>query len=242
MKKIFFILSFIIISNSVSAQLFTKDRILRDANAGKGNIDNYILSWGYYLGFNSLDFNFDYTEDVRDVQVLKTAGFNVGLIGNLKVNKFLDLRLAPGLSISRRELNFSPSNFEGIEIRPNDLIREVQSTYVYFPLLAKFSTKRLNNFKPYILGGFATAINLSSNEDNREDNSSGQFRTKTNVFFYELGFGIDFYFEWFKFSPSIRGVFGINDELIRDADPNSPWTGNIDSIKTRGIFINLTVQ
>jgi hypothetical protein len=52
--------------------------------------------------------------------------------------------------------------------------------------------------------------------------------------------GIDIYFEYFKFSPSIRGVFGINDELIRDYDSDSPWTGNISSMKTRGIFVNFT--
>ena len=66
-----------------------------------------------------------------------------------------------------------------------------------------------------------------SNEKNLEDNSSGQFRTKRNVFFYELGFGIDLYLEWFKFTPSIRGVFAISDELVRDDDPLSPWTGNV---------------
>ena len=48
--------------------------------------------------------------------------------------------------------------------------------------------------------------------------------------------------EYFKFSPSIRGVFGINDELVRDNDPNSPWTSNIESLKTRGILINFTVK
>jgi hypothetical protein len=55
-----------------------------------------------------------------------------------------------------------------------------------------------------------------------------------------MGFGIDLYFEYFKFSPSIRGVFGFNDEIIRDADPNSPWTGNIESLKTRAVLINFT--
>ena len=187
-------------------------------------------------------FNFDYTRDIRDIQVLKTTGFNVGLIGDLRINEYLNLRLEPGLTISTRELNFSPSNFGGAEINSNDLIREVQSTYIYIPLLLKVSTKRLNNFKPFVVGGFSTALNLSSNEDNLDDNSSGQFRTKKNVLFYEVGFGIDFYLPWFKFTPSLRGVFGINDELVRDLDPNSPWTGNLDSIKTRGIFINFTVQ
>jgi hypothetical protein len=58
--------------------------------------------------------------------------------------------------------------------------------------------------------------------------------------YYEVGFGIDFYLEYFKFSPSIRGVFGLNDELIRDNDPNSPWTSRVDAMQTRGIFINFT--
>jgi hypothetical protein len=55
-----------------------------------------------------------------------------------------------------------------------------------------------------------------------------------------LGFGIDLFSEYFIFSPSVRGVFGLNDELIRDKDPNSPWTGNIESMKTRAVFINFT--
>jgi len=66
--------------------------------------------------------------------------------------------------------------------------------------------------------------------------------SKKNVFFYELGFGIDFYLTWFKFTPSIRGVFALNDELVRDFDTNSPWTSNITSMKTRGFFINFTFQ
>ena len=62
------------------------------------------------------------------------------------------------------------------------------------------------------------------------------------MFFYELGFGIDLYLEWFKFTPSIRGIFAISDELVRDDDPISPWTGNIDFMKTSGVLINFTFQ
>ena len=238
MKKVLFCFSFILYAQLINAQLFNKERIKNNVD----NIDQQLLSWGYFIGINSHDFNFDYENDIADVQVIKSTGFNVGLIGNLKINKFIDLRIEPGLSVNTRELNFSPLNFEGLNFNDQDLIREVQSTYIHIPLLLKFSTKRLNNFKPFIIGGFSTAFNLSSNEDNINDNSSGQFRTATNVFFYELGVGIDFYFPWFKFSPSIRGIFGIDDELVRDLDPNSPWTGNIESLQTRGIFVNITIQ
>lgn len=237
MKKIVALILLCSTIQLANAQLFSREKILNNEN-----FDKPFLSWGYFLGFNSYDFNFDYKTDKPDILVTKSTGFNVGLIGNMRINDYLDLRLEPGLYITNRELTYHPSYFNGMEFNDSDLTREVKSTYVHFPLLVKFSAKRLNNFKPFLLGGVSTAINLSSNEKNPEDNSNGQFRTKKNVFFYEIGFGIDFYLYYFKFTPSIRGVFGLNDELVRDVDPNSPWTSNIESMKTRGVFINFTFQ
>lgn len=222
---------------TVSAQLFTKERVLNNEN-----FDKPFLSWGYYLGFNSYDYKFEYHEDKPDILVTSSVGFNVGLIGNMRLNEFFDLRFEPGLVLTNRELNYDESYFANTGFGDSDLIREVKSTYIHFPLLVKFSAKRLNNFKPFIEGGVSAAINLASNEDNPNDNGSGQFRTKTNVYFYELGFGIDFYLPYFKFTPSIRGVFALNDELVRDEDPDSPWTSNVASMKSRGVFINLTFQ
>ena len=154
----------------------------------------------------------------------------------MRINKFLDLRFEPGLFYTKRILQFPGFTEE------NDAMREVNSTYINFPLLLKVSTLRLGNWKPFIIGGFSGGINLSSQEGSLDDNSSGTFRMKKNVFNYELGFGIDFYTEYFKFSPSIRGIFAITNEVVPDEDPNSPWTGNIDGMFTRGIFINFTFE
>jgi hypothetical protein len=238
MKKLLFVLSFILSALTANAQLFTKESI-----KNQENIDKMKYSWGYFLGFNNYDFNFDYNQDREDIQVEKSLGFNVGLIGNMRINEHLDLRLEPGLIISSRNLIYDESYFEGTDFNNSDLIREVSSTYIHFPLLLKFSAKRFNNIKPFVVGGFSAALNLSSNEENPDDNPVGQFRTKRGMLFYELGIGIDLYLFYFKFTPSIRGVFAINDELIRDNDDaNSPWTSNVHSMKTRGLFINFTFQ
>lgn len=242
MRQAFFLISFFVMFQTSHAQLFTKEKVAYDANQGRGSTDHNLLRWGYFLGFGNYDFNFDYNQDKKDILVKRSVGFNVGLIGNLRINDYMDLRFEPGLNITTRELHYSPDYFVGGSYNDNALIREVKSTYVHFPLLVKFSTKRINNFKPFIVGGFSTAINLSSNENNPDDNSNGQFRTKSNILFYELGFGIDFYLYNFKFTPTIRGVFGMNDELVRDKNPNSPWTSNINSMKTRAVFINFTFQ
>lgn len=242
MRNTLVLLAFLFLYQISNAQLFTKEKITYDANQGRGTTDKNLLRWGYYLGLSSYDFNFDYNEDLKDIYVQRNAGFNVGLIGNLRINDFIDLRIEPGLFITTRNLFYSTEYFQGIDYGNNDLEREVKSTYVHIPLLVKFSTKRINNFKPFIIGGISTAMNLSSNEKNPDDNSNGQFRTTKSSLFYEIGFGIDFYLYNFKFTPSIRGLFGIKDELVRDNDPNSPWTSNINSMKTRGVLINFTFQ
>ena len=237
MKKNISIILLLLICHSASAQLFSKERI-----KNQENFDKQFLTWGYYLGFNSYDFKFNYNQDLKDILVKTSIGFNVGLIGDMRLNNHFNLRFEPGLYISQRDLQYDESYFDGTTLNDSQLTREVKSTYIHFPLLLKVSTKRLNNFKPFVVGGFSTALNLSSNEKNPDDNKVGQFRTKTNMLFYEVGFGIDFYLEWFKFTPSIRGVFALNDEVVKDAEPDSPWTGNIASMKTRGVFVNFTFQ
>ncbi|WP_274475299.1 type IX secretion/gliding motility protein PorT/SprT [Mangrovimonas aestuarii] len=230
-------ITFLLVSHSASAQLFSKERVQNNQN-----FDKKFLSWGYYLGFNSYDFNFDYNADKPDILVTKTLGFNVGLIGDMRLNDYIDFRIEPGLCITTRTLNYDPSYFDGMDFNDSDLEREVKSTYIHLPFLVKFSTKRLNNFKPFVVGGVSTAINLSSNEKNPEDNFNGQFRTVKNMYFYEIGFGIDFYLYYFKFTPSIRGIFAFNNEIVQDSQANSPWTSNVESMKTRGVFINFTFQ
>ncbi len=238
MKRIIVILTFLLATQNSSAQLFTKEKVANNID----NLDQKQLSWGYFLGFNQYDFKFQYNENLEDILVDKTFGFHLGLIGDLRLNNYMNLRLEPGVFFTTRNLRYDESYFAGMEFNDADLLREVKSTYIHLPLLLKISTKRINNFKPFIIGGISTALNLSSNQDNPDDNSSGEFRMQKNTLFYELGFGIDLYLLYFKFTPSIRAIFSFNDEIIRDADPNSPWTGNVNQMQTRGIFINFTFQ
>ncbi|MGB5645485.1 MAG: porin family protein [Muriicola sp.] len=232
MRRFFFLLVLLfLIKGQVLQAQFNEKPILNLENEDKA-----LLNWGYFLGFNQYDFKFDYKNDLQDILVDKTIGFNVGLIGELRLNEFLDLRFEPGLYYGSRTLGF-PGFSDEI-----DAIREVKSTYINFPLLLKVSAKRLGNWKPFLVGGVSTSMNLGSNEASLDDNSSGTFRMKSQVYNYELGFGIDFYTEYFKFSPSIRGVFAFTDELVPDNDPSSPWTGNIDALRTRGVFVNFTFE
>ena len=100
--------------------MFSKDPIINKENWNKQRVH-----WGYYLGFNSLDFKFDYLSVTEDIQVETTTGFNVGLIGNLRLTEYLDFRFEPGLYITQRNLTYP--NIVDV----GDRLREVKSTYIF---------------------------------------------------------------------------------------------------------------
>ena len=202
------------------------------------NFDQKKLHFGYYVGVNNYNYKLDYIlNPEKKTLISDQTGINVGLIGDLKLKKNLNLRFEPGLYTNKSDIVFyDRQNFT----KNSDTLRSIKSTYVHLPLLIKYSAKRYNNLKPYVLAGLSTSFNLSSNQNSPEDNNNDVFRLKTNTFYYELGFGIDFYLQYFKFSPSIRGVFSLKNELVPDLDPNSPWTGNIDKMSARAIFINFS--
>ncbi len=230
MKKITIAVLFCLTLNSQAQfNIFSKNPIINLENFQKKRVH-----WGYFLGFNTYDFKFEYEENAPDILTETVVGFNVGLVGNLRLHEYLDLRLEPGLYYTQRNLTFPGFVLE------QDYLREVKSTYIHIPLLLKFSSERIGNIRPYLVGGVSTALNLSSSYNATDDNAMGRFRMNQWSTNYEVGFGIDLFFEWFIFSPSIRGVFGMGNEIVPDNDPNSPWTGNIKSMETRAIFVNFT--
>ena len=206
------------------------------------SFDKKLIHYGFYLGLNQNDFKLNLRESPitnSDITVESSAGFNVGLVADLRLHKNLSLRLEPGLVSNTKIILFNHLNTSSI---PQDSIRDVGSTYLHIPLIFKFSTDRYKNIRPYLLGGISYDHNFSSNERNQDDNSSGEFRMKTHNFMYEVGVGIDFYLYYFKFSPSIRGVFAINNEIKYDDDLNSKWTAPVNFMGTRGVFLNFSFE
>ncbi len=212
------------------------------------SFDKPLFHYGFYLGLNNNGYKVSYKPSGFDssnpeVEVSSSVGFNVGLIADLRLHNNINLRFEPGLMSNTKTLVFNhitpPSGGSD-----NIKTREVGATYLHLPLILKLSTNRINNFRPYILGGVAYDYNFSSNESNSDDNFAGEFRTSTSNLMYELGIGVDFYLSYFKFSPSIRGVFAINNELVRDGQRpgGSQWTDPIDFLGTRGIFLHLSFE
>lgn len=240
-KNIWVVL-FCLLANVLFAQYpNVKERIIN-----LPNFDKRPVHYGYFLGINQYDFKFDYVDSYykdmmyKDIAVIQKKGFNVGLIGDLRINDYFNVRFEPGLYYNLRELVYPEyPQF----IKESDRNREVKSTYIHLPIYIKINAKRINNFRPFLLAGFSSDFNLSNNAKNSDDNANNVFRTSAKNLNYELGLGFEFYLYYFKFSPSFRGIFSFQNELISDeVGQASPWTGNIINMFSRGVSLIITFE
>ncbi len=201
------------------------------------NFDERDIRFGYYIGMNQYDNKVIYKNNTpHPISIDRTEGINVGLIGELKLNKNLFLSLEPGLHANKKNIIFNErKEFTNY----GDTLWVVKSNNIHIPLLLKYSAKRLNNFRPYLKAGLSTSINLNEIEGTLSNNGLENFKFEKFNFYYELAFGVDFYLRYFKFSPSVRGVFSLKNEIPNNT-PDNPWTRNIDKFLTRAIFINFS--
>ena len=201
------------------------------------SFDEKKIRFGYYIGFNQYDYKINYNVNPEySIKVNRGTGINVGLIGELKINDNIRLSVEPGLYSNNKELIFNErSQFTNY----NDTLWKVKSNNIHLPILIKYSSKRVGNFRPYLKGGISTSLNLGNVDNNLESYGLVNNHFNNTNFYYELSFGIDFYLRYFKFSPSLRGVFSVRNEKKKNI-PDNPWTGYVDKLFTRAIFVNFS--
>ena len=129
MKKLLVLFALLLSTSSFAQFIFGKDPLLNMEDWDKQRVH-----WGYFLGFNSYDFKFNYNDKYyeehlkNEIQVTSNMGFNVGLVGNLRIVEYVDLRFEPGLYYSKRDL-FYPSIAAKFPSTPGLATRSVSSTY-----------------------------------------------------------------------------------------------------------------
>ncbi len=117
--------------------------------------DNKPLHFGFSVGVNTMDLGIKRTLSsetgtvlIPDLSMVQ-PGFQVQIVSNLRLSDDLDLRFLPGISFGARKISFY--NTDGTLFgTPVD----IESSYLDFPLDLKYRARRLNNYRPYILGGF----------------------------------------------------------------------------------------
>ena len=249
-------------SFSVSAQLtdiFTKTDRLDNLE----DFDTQKFSWGFYLAANNfdsklvLDPNYGLNGQQNAILVKPGFSFGAGLIGKMRLNEYLDLRVEPALHFTEREYTFNTQGndqyavtgttqfppFTPIVLTDIDKVKTIKSTYLDVPIMLEVHGDRWRNTRPYAAGGVNYLMNLQSNEKSVEDNSNNIFRSTTHNFAWTAELGIQLYFSRFKLTPAIRGTFFMNNEIVGD-NPETPpyWAAGISTMQTHAFMFVLKFE
>ncbi len=184
----------------------------------KPKYDNYRYHFGFALGLNTMDFtihnawNFNDLDTVLSIENNRRPGFNINIVTNLKINENWDLRFTPGLCFGQRDLDYLLLNKDSTA---SHHVMQIESTFLQFPLYLKYRAKRLNNYRPYLIGGISYNYDLAAQKKIKETEKP-KIRLMRSDIYLEMGFGIDYYLTYFKFSTELRFSLGMNDVVKRD--------------------------
>jgi hypothetical protein len=179
------------------------------------------MDFGIRRPANSLDTSYIFA-DVSRI----TPGFQVSIVSDLRLADYLSLRFLPGITFGQRTLYFYKGAQENALFIDD---KQLESNFIDFPLVVKYKSKRVNNYAPYFIAGGSVRYDLAARKDYEEDTDI-HIRLKPFDYYFEIGFGIDMYLQYFKFSPELKLSTGIRNVLV--ADKSDLYNRSIDHLNS----------
>jgi hypothetical protein len=195
--------------------------------------DDKYMHFGFTLGFNAMDFNItpssNALELLPEVSVLN-PGINIQIVVNARLADHFDLRFLPGVSFGQRTIRFYTTDRT---LYQPERVQRLESSFLEFPLLLKFKGDRLNNVRPYVIGGLNYRYDLAAKKE-FDDEKSVYLKLKRPDLYYEAGAGLDFYLTYFKLSIELKMSRGLGNVLVMESDQRHPEFFNaIEKIKSQ---------
>ena len=200
-KRIFIIVLFIL----CGCNLFAQRQKVQNQPYG----DQRLYHFGLTVGMNFQDMILSNSGITSEGEVWYggipgySPGFSVGMIADLYMNPYMSLRVTPALHFGDKNFQFKEETLE------EDYLSSVRSNYLSLPVGIKFSSMRLNNYRPYFLAGVFAALDLGRKKDQA-------ILLKPLDYGFEIGFGCDFYLPIVKVCPEIKFCFGLADLIEKD--------------------------
>ena len=160
-----------------------------------------------------------------------TPGFSVGILGELKANEWLSVRLVPTMHFGDKKVVFK-------EQRSGKVTEQyLKSTLFSIPLDLKISALRFNNYRPYVVAGAAPTFDLTVKKGK-------ELLVKPADLMLEIGMGLDLYYPFFKMIPELKFCFGLRDLFQQDrSDLKDPsllkYTNTVSGVRSRMITLTL---
>jgi hypothetical protein len=175
---------------------------------------NKPFHFGVTLGFNesnfkiTLDSAFIAQNKILNVKAVNGPGFNLGIISDLHLSKYFDLRFIPDLSFAEKDIDYTLKDSTGI------VVKKIQSVYLDFPVHIKYKSKPYKDMRLYIISGFKYSIDMQSNASARK--AENLVKVNQMDYAFEYGMGIEFHLPLVIISPEIKVSYGLTNVLAQD--------------------------
>lgn len=203
MKKTFFLFIILFV---LSTPAFGQQQKLQN----QPYADHKIFHLGFMIGLHTQDLLLTQSGHVNENGEVwfseipsYSPGFSVGIISDLYLNSFMNLRAIPTLHLGSKDFVFKEQT-SGEEFKTS-----VKNNYITLPLQVKLTAGRINNYRPYLITGVYGSVELASRKNR-------PVLLKPYNYGIELGVGCDFYLPYFKLSPELKFCFGLNEMLEKD--------------------------
>ena len=232
---------------SILTVLFLSLSISSFAQFGVPNLlkyDKRTFHFGFMLGYNQFDFRIASKPDLAEydslmmVNTRSLSGFSLGIVTNLRMGKYFDLRFIPGLSFGDRYVNYSIRYSTGNEVVT---AKNAESVYLDLPLLVKFKSSRmLNNLRAYVIAGGQYSFDMISAKKKRSPmNGDVVLKLNPHDVQAQVGVGMDFYCTYFKFSTELKMSFGFLNMLVPE---ENMYATSVTSLKAKNIQISFIFE
>lgn len=195
--------------------------------------------FGLTLGVNSSRYTpfrseeFVANDTIIGVKSLTGPGLNLNMIANLKIGKYFDFRFLPGFSFAERNLNFTQNSRR----RP-ETSNKVESVFVELPFLFRYKSAPYRDKRLFLIAGVKYSFDVASESRTRQ--AENLIRISPHDFHVEYGAGIQFFFDYFIFSPEFKVSQGIGNTLIYN--PNLTESTVLDKVLSRTFTISFHVE
>ncbi|MDR2232132.1 MAG: PorT family protein [Tannerella sp.] len=178
--------------------------------------DMKLYHLGFHIGFHAQDMILTNSGAVTsDGEVWYaeipsySPGFSVGVIGDLFLNPYMNLRFSPTVHFGDKTVVAVTKDYKTDLNLDQRIFTNVRSNYMMLPLDVKFSSMRLNNYRPYVLTGVYAAFDMGRKKGE-------PLLLKGLDYGVEVGIGCDIYLPFFKLCPELKFCFGLADVLEKD--------------------------
>ena len=190
------------------------------------NYDERMLHFGFSMGLNTMDFNIKLSDEaIANKTTVETVslkpGINIQIVTDFRPSTYLDIRFLPGVSFGQRNVSFYDSTGTAWGEEPQKL----ESSFLELPLSLKYKGMRLNNSRPYIIGGINFRYDLAGKKE-YDDQQEIYLRLNRADLYYEAGAGIDIYLPYFKLTIEAKMSNGLRDILVHEPAPGYPQYAN----------------